>query len=105
VPPLPEDLNTAGIREILAQALLDVRSNTLAPRAAGALAQLSNALLKVNQVTELEARIAKLESSIGENLVAASMENGSTLIKEDVATNHCPQDNMSPSDGPSSHGS
>src|SRR5436305_15214811 len=65
-PTLPAALNVAGVREILAQAILDVRANTLTPRAAGALAQLSNSLLRIIQVSELEERLGKLERQSAE---------------------------------------
>jgi len=63
VPMLPAEINATVVRDILAQAILDVRSNILAPRAAVALAQLSNTLLRVIQMTELDLRIAKLEQA------------------------------------------
>jgi hypothetical protein len=70
VVPLP--LKSESVREILAQAILDVRSNALTPRSASALAQLSNSLLRAIQVTELEERLAKLERAVEENPAASA---------------------------------
>jgi hypothetical protein len=93
-PILPAEINAKTVRDILAQAVLDVRSNTLAPRAAGALAQLSNTLLRVIQMTELEQRIARLEQAaatgVGTDTTDAAPEGrtnpppDSELIKSQV---------------------
>ena len=67
-PTLPAEMNAAGVRDILAQAMVDVRQKTLSPNAASALAQLSNALLRVMPFTELEKRIAELERVTAQSL-------------------------------------
>jgi hypothetical protein len=54
-------LSPGAVREMLAQVTLELRANTLSPRSATALAQVSSVLLRAIQVSELEERIAKLE--------------------------------------------
>lgn len=62
-PILPAPLNANGLREILAEAFLDVRAKNLSARSASALAQLAGVLLRVIHSAEWEERIAKLEKA------------------------------------------
>jgi hypothetical protein len=55
------ECNQADVQKVLVQAMLDVQANKLAPRVGTAMAQISNALLRIMPVTELEERVARLE--------------------------------------------
>jgi len=73
----PSEINAAKLSDIVAQAIVDVMSNTLAPRNAGAVAQLSNNFMKINQMTDLEQRVAKLEHAAREGVpVKGDAETG-----------------------------
>jgi hypothetical protein len=69
---LPADPNggpfsAIDLRNVLAQAILDVQTKKLTPRRAGALSQLSNAYCRVIPNAELEERVARLEEYIAEH--------------------------------------
>ena len=89
LPPLPASVNAAAVREILVQGILDLRANKLAPRAASALGQLCNSLLRVIQVTELEEMIRKLQQQVAE-LVSSRAVGG-----EPIAGEHGDEDGIS----------
>lgn len=63
-PPAHGCLNAADLRDILIEAIRDVRSKKITPRTAGALAQLANSLHRVLPTADLEARLAKLEQQL-----------------------------------------
>jgi hypothetical protein len=53
------------VRVVLGQFIADVRSKRLDPKVAGTLGQLANVLLKSIEVSDVEARLASLESVLG----------------------------------------
>jgi hypothetical protein len=56
-------LNSANdVRAMLAQAAADLRSRKIEPRVATSLGHLANSLLKAIEVSDLERRLARLES-------------------------------------------
>lgn len=61
---LPEKLSVKHVRAVLAQAISDLRSRKMPPRTASALAQLSGSLLYIIELTDIEARIEKLEAEV-----------------------------------------
>jgi len=68
-PQLPEPLvagsmSAADLRDILVEAIRDIRSKKITPRTAGALSQLCNSLHRVLQTADLEARLARLEEQL-----------------------------------------
>src|SRR5450755_386304 len=65
-PPAASALSAAGLLDILAEALQDVRSKKITPRAGGAVAQLGNSIHRVLQTADLEGRLARLEQQIAE---------------------------------------
>jgi len=54
------------IRNILAESIFGVRSKTLTPRAASAIAQLCNSMKSMLATAELEDRVARLEQQLAE---------------------------------------
>jgi hypothetical protein len=58
-PTTPED-----VKNLLAQAIVDVRARKLDPRTASTLTYMSGALLKAFESTDLEKRIARLEEEL-----------------------------------------
>ncbi len=61
-----ETLSGAGLREILSEAIREVRSRKMTPRNAAALAQLSNSLQRVLPTADLENRLARIEQELAE---------------------------------------
>jgi hypothetical protein len=59
-------LSAADLRDILGEAIRDVRSKKITPRTAGALSQLCNSLHRILPATDLEARLARLEQQLAE---------------------------------------
>jgi len=59
-------LSAADLRDILVEAIRDVRSKKITPRTAGALSQLCNSLHRILPATDLEARLARLEQQLAE---------------------------------------
>ena len=59
-PSSPED-----VKNLLAQAVVDVRARKLDPRIASTLTYMSSALLKAFESTDTEKRLAKLEGALG----------------------------------------
>ena len=86
-PPSAEPLTAVDLRNILADAIRDVRLKKLSPRSASAISQLANSLHRVTPSAELEDRIARLEQQLGERSPADPTEsetNGSaTDIEQD----------------------
>jgi len=87
-PPSAEPLTAVDLRNILADAIRDVRTKRLSPRSASAISQLANSLHRVTPSAELEDRVARLEQQLAERSPAAdpteSETNGSaTDIKQD----------------------
>ncbi len=69
--------DAAEVREMVAQAMVDVRNKTLAPREAGAIASLANTFLHSIQVSDVEERLAKIEERMqeeGDRMPAAARE-------------------------------
>lgn len=60
LPTSPED-----VKNVLAQAMVDVRARRLDPRIASALTSMSTALLKAFESTDVERRLAQLEGAPG----------------------------------------
>lgn len=60
LPTSPED-----VKNVLAQAMVDVRARKLDPRVASALTSMSTALLKAFESTDAEKRLAQLEEALG----------------------------------------
>jgi len=58
-PSTPED-----VKNLLAQAMADVRALKLDPRTAGALTYMAGALLKALESTDLQQRITRLEETL-----------------------------------------
>ena len=77
-PPTVGALSAAGVCNILAQAIHDVLSKKLTPRAAGALAQLCNAQHRFLQTADFETRLANLEEQLAE-------QAGGTSVNTDPA--------------------
>jgi hypothetical protein len=65
-PPSAGTLSAADLRDILAEAIHDVRSKKMPPRTAGALAQLCNSVHRILPTADLEARLARLEQQLAE---------------------------------------
>jgi Family of unknown function (DUF5763) len=65
-PPAAGSLSAGGLRDILGEAIRDVRSRKISPRTAGALAQLCNSAHRILQSADLEARLARLERQLTE---------------------------------------
>ncbi len=65
-PPAAGPLSAADLRDILVEAIRDVRSKKITPRTAGALSQLCNSLHRILPATDLEARLARLERQLAE---------------------------------------
>jgi hypothetical protein len=86
-PVLPTEINARTVRDMLAQSIIDVQSNRLAPRVATALVQLSNSLMRVIQMTELEERVAKLEQA-----ARPADGSGTSLDAEQETRTHSPQE-------------
>ena len=87
-PPSADPLTAVDLRNILADAIRDVRLKKLSPRSAGAISQLANSLHRVTPSAELEDRVARLEQQLAERNSAAnpteSETNGSaTDIEQD----------------------
>lgn len=59
-PTSPED-----VKNVLAQAMVDVRARKLDPRIASTLTYMSSALLKAFESTDTERRLAELEEALG----------------------------------------
>jgi hypothetical protein len=73
-PPAAGALNAADLRDILAEAIHDVRSKKMPPRTAGALAQLCNSVLRILPTADLEARLARLEEQLAEQQSRTSVD-------------------------------
>ena len=78
------------IRNILAESIFGVRSKTLTPRAASAIAQLCNSMKSMLATAELEDRVARLEQQLAEQHRAApdpieADTNGSAAAGEESA--------------------
>lgn len=82
-------MEPAEVREILAQAILDVRANTLAPRAVAAIANAASVLLRTIHVVDLEERVAKLEQAVEEDRAAPATRKGSTSAAESDDNRRC----------------
>jgi hypothetical protein len=65
-PPPAGSLSAADLRDILVEAIHDVRSKKISPRTAGALAQLCNSAHRILPTADLEARLATLEQQLAE---------------------------------------
>ncbi len=82
-------LEPAEVREILAQAILDVRANALAPRAVTAIANAASVLLRTIHVVDLEERVAKLEQAVEEDRAAPATRKGSASAAESDDNRRC----------------
>ena len=60
-------LSAIDLRNVLAQAILDVQTKKLPPRRAGAIAQLSNTYCRLIPIADLEERVLRLEQYIAEH--------------------------------------
>ena len=69
-PTTPED-----VKNLLAQAMVDVRAKKLDPRAASTLTYMSGALLKAFESTDLARRVARLEEQTEEDLQRRKTDN------------------------------
>jgi hypothetical protein len=82
--PVPRPTCAADLTDILAQAITDVRSRRLSPRAAGAISQLCNSLHRILPNVELETRVARLEQQrvgrVPTDDVPTSLHNHETAI-------------------------
>jgi hypothetical protein len=58
-PSTPED-----VKDLIAQAMVDVRAKKLEPRIAGTLTYMANALLKAFESTDVQQRLARLEKEM-----------------------------------------
>jgi len=85
-PPSAGPLNAADLSNILAEAIRDVRSKKITPRAASAISQLCNSLHRVTPTAELEARVARLEHQLAEQQSTAGDPSG--LETNGTATAH-----------------
>ena len=65
-PPPAASLSVVDLRDILAEAIRDVRSKKITPRTAGAVSQLCNSLHRVLQSADLETRLHRLEQQLTE---------------------------------------
>jgi len=77
-PSVAGPLSAAGLRDILAEAICDVRSKKITPRTASALSQLSNSLCRVLPTADLEARVARLELQLAGQESPTSMNTDPT---------------------------
>jgi hypothetical protein len=60
-------LSAIDLRNVLAQAILDVQTKKLPPRRAGAIARLSNTYCRLIPIADLEERVVRLEQYIAEH--------------------------------------
>lgn len=63
---LLEPLSAESLRDILSEAICDVRTKRMSPRVAGALAQLCNSMYRVLQAADLESRLGRIEQQLAE---------------------------------------
>ncbi len=64
--PVLEPLSGASLRDILAEAIREVRSRKMTPRNASALAQLCNSAVRVLPTADLESRLARIEQQLAQ---------------------------------------
>jgi hypothetical protein len=64
--PAAGSLSAVDLRDILVEAIHDVRSKKITPRTAGALSQLCNAVIRVLPTADLEARLKHLEEQLAD---------------------------------------
>jgi hypothetical protein len=85
-PPAAGALSASYLRDILAEAIQDVRSKNMPPRTAGAIAQLCNSAHKILQTADLEARLVRLEQQLAEqqSRTAVDTEPVSTRGQEEA---------------------
>lgn len=67
-------LSAADLRDILAEAIQDVRSKKMPPRVGSAVAQLCNSAHRIIPTADLEARVARLEQQLAEQQSQTSVD-------------------------------
>jgi hypothetical protein len=100
--------SAVGLRDVLAEAIDDVRSKKMPPRTAGAIAQLSNSLCRVLPIADLEARLARLEQQLAEQENHTPVDTDETRSRERQETcdraDAQPGDAHTPGDGDEADG-
>jgi hypothetical protein len=71
-------LSAADARDTLSEAVRDVRSKKMTPRAASSIAQLCNSLHRFLQTADMEARLARLEQQLAEQGSSTSVDTDPT---------------------------
>jgi len=69
-----EPLSGATLRDILAEAIREVRSRKMTPRNAAALAQLCNSACRVLPTADLENRLARIEQQLAQREIHQSVD-------------------------------
>ena len=108
-PPAAGSLSVADLRDILVEAIHDVRSKKITPRTASALSQLGNSLHRVLKTADLEARVATLEQQLAEQESRTSVDTDATGSRGQEegcgGTDAQPGDVYTPGNGDSAEGS
>ena len=73
-PVAPTAMTASELSRLLTEALWDVRSNKLVPRKAAAMSQLAAVLNRTLSVSDLEARVSRLEERMAEGAPGVSFE-------------------------------
>ena len=75
-------MSSSDVRDILVEAIRDVRSKKITPRTAGALAQLCNSLHRVLQTADVEDRFARIEEQLAEQAIRESVDTDPTKSRK-----------------------
>jgi hypothetical protein len=95
-------VSAGGLRDILAEAIHDVRSKKITPRTASALSQLCNSLHRVLPTADLEGSLAKLEQQPAEQEGRTSPHRDPTGSRSQEGT--CGETDVQPGDVDTSAG-
>lgn len=108
-PPPAGSLTAADLRDILVDAIRDVRSKRMPPRVASALSQLCNSAHRLLQTADLENRLAKLEQQLAElaSPTAVDSDPARSRVQEEPCggTETQPDDADTPKSGDGAEGS
>ncbi len=77
-PPPAGSMSAADLCDTLAEAIRDVRSKKMTPRAASAISLLCNSLHRILQTADIEARLARLEQELAEQASRTAVDTDPT---------------------------